>query len=397
MIDISSSIGTLPEGGLHRLALTDEDKEIRDIYVQWLQEAGLQVRIDDFGNIYGRREGKIPDLPPVVVGSHLDTQPQGGRFDGIIGVLSALEVIHVLNHHGIKTERPIEIVNFTNEEGARFEPPMLGSGGMSASFTKDFVHNITDRNGKTFGEELRRIGYLGSKENRLKNGYRFVELHIEQGPILENEGTDIGVVSGIQGMEWFEIELTGQSDHAGPTPMTMRKDALITAAKMILGVEELTKKTDVRARSTVGRIKVDPDSINCVPGKVVFSLDLRHDDEEVRHTLIREVIDKLETIASGDDIQIKIKNLWKTPTTIFDRTVCDFIHEGAEKHGYSAKEMIAGAGHDAKYVHEMIPSAMIFVPSVDGKSHCQEELTHWGDIEKGANVMLYTVYKLSME
>src|SRR5690625_2886588 len=231
-INKSSSIGSLSNGGICRLALSDQDKVMRDIYVKWLIEAELEVKVDDFGNIYGIREGERNHLSPVVIGSHLDTQPQGGRFDGILGVLAALEVIQTLNDYKIETRRPINIVNFTNEEGARFEPSMMGSAGISGIFSKEFIHQRRDQDGKVFGEELERIGYFGSKENRLKDGYYFVELHIEQGPILEEEGIDIGAVTGVQGIKSLEIEVRGAYAHAGTAPMRMRKDALLAASSM---------------------------------------------------------------------------------------------------------------------------------------------------------------------
>src|SRR5699024_7027565 len=237
MIEMSSSIGAIPNNGLCRLALSEEDKQIREIFTNWMNEANLEVRFDDFGNIYGRRKGRS-DLSPVLVGSHLDTQPNGGRFDGVLGVLTAMEAIFTLNDHGVETKRPIELVNFTNEEGARFEPPLLGSGGLAGVFDKDFVYSRQDRNGKSFEKELVRTGFLGELENRIEDIHSFIELHIEQGTILESERVSIGAVEGIKGMTWFELIVTGEGGHAGPTPMPLRKDALLAATKIITKIEE---------------------------------------------------------------------------------------------------------------------------------------------------------------
>ncbi|GAX90881.1 Zn-dependent hydrolase [Effusibacillus lacus] len=397
MLDVSSSIGTLPQGGLCRLALSDEDKQMRDIFIKWLQDLNLQVRVDDFGNIYGRREGKDKDAPAVVVGSHLDTQPQGGRFDGILGVLSALEVIRVLNDCDIETKRPIEIVNFTNEEGARFEPPMLGSGGVAGVFDKDFILNLKDSSGKRFGDELQRIGYAGSEENRIKDMYGYVELHIEQGPVLERENISIAAVEGIQGITWLEVRLTGQADHAGPTPMSMRKDALVAAAKMIVAVQQIAKDIDDTATTTVGRLSVAPGAVNCVPGEVVFTIDIRHFNDIVRERAVESVLEKISTIAAVEGVGIEVSKLWEIPATAFSQHIVKHVIKGAEMSGYSVRNMVSGAGHDAKYMNHIVPSAMIFVPSVGGKSHCPEELTLWEDIEKGANVLLYVVHELAQE
>jgi N-carbamoyl-L-amino-acid hydrolase len=397
MINISAGIGTLSKGGLCRLTLSDEDKEMRDIFVGWLEDNRLQVRVDDFGNIYGRREGRIKDAAPVMVGSHLDTQPEGGRFDGILGVLCALEAIQVLNDHQIETDRPIEIINFTNEEGTRFEPALLGSGAVTGIFSEEYVFGRTDRAGKTFGEELKRIGYAGSKAARLANVHRFVELHVEQGPVLERDKITIGAVEGVQGMTWLEVKVTGEADHAGPTPMPMRKDALVAASKMITAIQEAAFEVDEAATTTVGRIEISPNSINCVPGQVIFSIDVRHFDNALKVKTVELVTDKITQIAASEKVGLEITKLWDIDATHFSQDILEKVIAGADAHGYSSKRMISGAGHDAKYMNDIVPSAMIFVPSVNGKSHCQEELTYWEDIEKGANVLLYVVNELAQE
>ncbi|HBZ11916.1 MAG TPA: Zn-dependent hydrolase [Bacillus bacterium] len=394
-INESAEIGRLSRGGICRLALTDEDKEMRDLYVKWLKKIGLQVRIDDFGNIYGRKEGKNPDAPPVLIGSHLDTQPEGGRYDGILGVLAGLEVLTVLNESAIQTERPIEIINFTNEEGSRFEPPILGAGGLSGHFNQDFVYTRTDREGKAFLEELQRIGYHGEKRNRIQNSYCYLELHIEQGPVLEHKNLDIGVVTGIQGMDWLEVKITGQSDHAGPTPMNMRKDALYVASKLIQLIRDTIINYNEEATATVGRMAIKPNSINCVPGEVIFSVDVRHSDDTVKEYLSQVIIEKLSIAAATENVSIEINKIWETSSSHFSEELIQVISKTTEELGYTSQKMISGAGHDSKYMNEITPTAMIFIPCVDGKSHCQEEFTSQEAIEKGANLLLHTVCKLA--
>lgn len=394
-LQISASIGSLQNGGICRLALSKEDKQMRDIFVQWLEEENLQVKIDDLGNIYGRREGINPDASPVFVGSHLDTQPNGGRYDGILGVLCALEVIRTLNDLNVATYRPIVIANFTNEEGARFQPPMLGSGVIANQFEREFIYSREDSQGKTFYDCLKEIGYLGDKENRPKDIHSFVELHIEQGPILEKEGISIGAVLGIQGMTWLEVEVVGHEDHAGTTPMNMRRDALLSVAKMITAIQKITKATDEYAMATVGRLTVEPNSINCIPGLVKFSVDVRHHDDSVRNKLVEIITSELSTIAVADGMHINLRQIWDINATSFSQKIVDMIVKWAKQRNYSVKKMISGAGHDAKYMNHLAPTAMIFVPSKEGKSHCPEEYTSPEDIEKGANVLLSVVTELA--
>ncbi|MDQ0252953.1 N-carbamoyl-L-amino-acid hydrolase [Evansella vedderi] len=392
-IDASANIGTIPGNGVSRLALSKEDKEMRLIFEDWMKEAGLKVRVDDFGNMIGRREGK-ENKSPVVLGSHLDTQPNGGRYDGILGVLSALEVVNSLNDSNIETLRPIEIVNFTNEEGARFEPPMLGSGGTSECLDKQYVYNQKDTEGRRFEEELEEIGYKGIPANRIKNIFSFIELHIEQGPILESEGKSIGAVNGIQGMAWLEVKVTGESDHAGTTPINHRRDALVATSKMIVGIEEIGRKTN--AKTTVGRLTMRPNVANCIPEEVIFSVDIRHDSNTKKVESIRMITELLNKLAVEQNVSINIEPLWDIDATIFNPYLVDLIKNTAEELEYEVMDIISGAGHDAKYINSIGPTAMIFVPSVNGKSHHESELTHDKDIEKGANTLLNTVYQLSM-
>lgn len=391
-INESAEIGKIPGNGLGRLALTNEDKQMRDMLTKWMIEAGLDVRVDDFGVMYGKRKG-TSDKQPVLMGSHLDTQPNGGRFDGVLGVLSALEVVRTLNDLEIETERPIEIVNFTNEEGARFEPSMLSSGALAGDYERDDVYQIKDRYGKRFGDELERIGYKGQAENRIQDPSAYVELHIEQGPILENEGVSIGAVEGIQGEHALEVVVRGESGHAGTTPMNMRKDALTAAAEMISDVEALAK--DQGTVATVGRLSLSPDVVNVIPGEVTFSVDIRHFNDRTMNEIIRDVKNNIRDIANSRGVTVAIQDLWPTPIVHFDPDIVNLIETISEKQGYSVKRMPSGAGHDAKYMNKLAPTAMIFVPSVEGKSHVESEFTKDEDIEKGANVLLQLIHHLA--
>lgn len=396
-LDVSSSIGATSNGGMNRLALSLEDKQMRDIFKKWMENAGLEVRVDDLGNMYGRREGKNKDSAAILVGSHLDTQANGGRYDGILGVLMALEVICTLNENNIETKRPIEIVNFTNEEGARFEPPMLGSGGLANVFKREYIYKLKDKDGKTFGEELKFIGYQGNEQNRAKNIHKFIELHIEQGPILVNHQSSIGAVVGIQGMTWLEVEVLGKSSHAGTTPLSMRKDALLMSIKMIETIHNLVKELDDNALVTFGKISTPLGSVNSVSGNVIFSIDIRHYINSIRNYIVETVREKLITIAASEDFGITVSELWDIKTTTFSKEVVESIEQASKNCGYTYERIVSGAGHDAKYMNDIVPSGMIFVPSIDGKSHCEDELTLDEDIIKGANVILNVVYSLANE
>ncbi|MFT9846385.1 Zn-dependent hydrolase [Aneurinibacillus sp. REN35] len=394
-INESSKIGTLSAGGLCRLALSDADKQMRDLFKSWMEEEGLEVRIDDMGNMYGRREGRNKEAAAILIGSHLDTQTEGGNYDGILGVLASLEVIRTLNEHQIVTERPIEIVNFTNEEGARFEPPMVGSGVLANVFSKEYVLHLTDKEGRVFGEELERIGYRGEKQNRAYHVHRFIELHIEQGPVLEQNKIAIGAVEGIQGMTWLEVTIRGKTSHAGTTPMGMRKDALGAAAKIIKMLNESIHEMNPDILLTMGRFSVTPGTVNSIPGEVVFSVDVRHFEDLIRDHAVEVVREKISTITALEGFEVEIKKIWESNATQFSSDIIELIEEAANAHGYTTQRMVSGAGHDSKYMREIVPTGMIFVPSIGGKSHCQDEYTLPEDIEKGANVLLYVVRSLA--
>ncbi len=390
----SAEIGRLPNGGICRLSLTDEDKRMRDLFLQWMEDCGLETRIDDFGNMYGRRKGKNDELAPVLAGSHLDTQPKGGKYDGVLGVLGALEVIRTLNDLGIETERPIEIVNFTNEEGARFQPAMLGSGAMAEVFNKHTILNEKDQKGFIFGEELERIGYKGLKQNRQQAPFCFLELHIEQGPVLEEKGKSIGVVTGIQGMTWLEASITGRMSHTGTTPMNRRKDAVLLASKLIAEIYALAEEIpDLLV--AVGRIQVSPNVINTVADQAVFSIDIRHPEDHVRERFEKLLKESLSTMTLVDEMELQIKDLDKIDTDSFSKEIIEAMEGAAEKHGFSFMRMLSGAGHDAKYLNRITPAAMLFIPSISGLSHCEEEFSKASDMEKGVQVLFETVLALA--
>ncbi|WP_174734449.1 allantoate amidohydrolase [Mesobacillus harenae] len=393
-IQQSAEIGKLPNGGICRLALTEEDKEMRELFRRWMEESGLDVRVDDFGNMYGRRRGKNNNLPPVLVGSHLDTQPKGGKFDGILGVLGALEVIRTLNDFGIETERPIEIVNFTNEEGARFQPAMLGSGAMAEVFNKQTVLHTKDQDGFTFGEELERISYKGLQEHRPSEIFCFIELHIEQGPVLENERKAIGVVTGIQGMTWLEATVSGRTSHTGTTPMKRRKDAVRLASRMITKMYALAEGIpDLLV--AVGRISARPNVINTVADEVVFSVDIRHPKNHIREQFEKTLKEELSMMTLVEEMELQIKDLDRIGTEPFSAEIIEVMENAAVTQGCSYKKMISGAGHDAKYVNRIAPTAMLFIPSINGVSHCEEEFSEADDIEKGVGVLFETVLSLA--
>ncbi|MBM7586070.1 N-carbamoyl-L-amino-acid hydrolase [Bacillus pakistanensis] len=393
-INISSSIGSTRNGGLNRLALSGEDKIVRDQFCDWLIDEGLEVRVDDLGNIYGRRAGRNNSGPVTAVGSHLDTQPCGGRYDGVLGVLIALEAIRVLNEQNIETENPIEIINFTNEEGARFSPPMLGSGGVAGVFTKEFIYNSKDINGKSFKQALQEIGYMGEEKNRIKTVKNFVELHIEQGPILDQKNKTIGIVEGIQGMSWLTVKVIGETNHAGPTPMENRKDAIVPVGKMITKINEITQEIE-GLKTTIGQLNVSPNISNVIPGEVEFTIDIRHKNDEIRNHAIDRLKEQLSTIALLHKVELIIQTSWDSDAVIFSPVITNMISEAADQWNYSSMHLFSGPGHDAKYMSFLGDTGMIFLPSINGISHNEAELTLDDDIEKGANLLLSVLLKLA--
>ncbi|MBK5458359.1 Zn-dependent hydrolase [Peribacillus sp. TH27] len=384
-----ADFGRTVNNGVTRLSLTEEDRLVRDYFCYCCEELGMTIKVDDLGNIYATLAG-IEDKPPIVMGSHMDTVKKGGRFDGILGVVAGLEVVRTLVENNIKPKIPVMIVNFTNEEGARFEPSMMSSGILSGKFEKTIMLQKTDSEGTTFEEALNASGYAGEVESRLKEATAFLELHIEQGPILERESLTIGVVECVLGMVCYEIEVTGESDHAGTTPMNMRKDAFFTTNSLITEARQKLGMLDDDLVFTMGRVNVFPNIHTVIPNKVIFSLEARHKDPKTIRQ-VEEIIEGLTTPGSKDGCEIQVTKLWDRDTVWFDKSICDLLEQSTNSLGLSYKRMVSGAGHDAQFIASYIPTAMVFVPSINGKSHCEEELTTWEDCEKGVNVILETV------
>jgi len=384
-------IGATEKGGVCRLALTDVDKAGRDLFVKWCEEAGCTVTIDKMGNIFARRPGKNPDLPPIMMGSHLDSQPTGGRFDGVYGVLAGLEVIRSLNDMDIETEAPIEVAAWTNEEGSRFAPAMVSSGVFAGVFDLDYGLNRADQDGKTMGEELARIGYAGPEDASVKAHPvgAYFEAHIEQGPILEAEDKTIGVVTDCQGQRWYEITLTGVESHAGPTPMNRRKDALLGAARAVHAVNAIGLKYAPNACATVGMMRIHPNSRNVIPGQVFFTVDFRHPDDDILARMDAELRTELEAIASGIGLEMDLEQIWYYAPVKFNEDCVNAVRKGVEAGGFSHRDMVSGAGHDACYLASVCPTGMIFIPCVDGISHNEVEDAKPEWVEAGADVLLH--------
>jgi beta-ureidopropionase / N-carbamoyl-L-amino-acid hydrolase len=387
-------IGATAKGGLNRVALTDDDRRGRDLLVGWMREAGLAVTVDQMGNIFGQRAGG-DGRPPVLMGSHADSVPTGGRYDGQLGVLCALETIRTLNDGKIETRHPVAMAIFTNEEGARFQPAMIGSGVMAGKIPLEDAYNARDRDGLRLGDELERIGYLGPEPCIPRPLRAYLELHIEQGPILEEERLPVGVVEGIVAIAWSRVTLTGVQDHAGPTPMRIRHDALVAAADIIRGVREIPRKIGGDMVSTVGRLDVTPNIPNAIPGRVSMSIDLRAPDE---HHITRGLglVDRLvKDAAKAEGVTYQLEHYWRVPRTRFALEVVDAIEAAVRSLGCGHRRILSGAGHDAQYMAAICPTGMIFVPSRDGRSHCEEEFTPMDDIEHGANTLLLAASTLA--
>jgi len=390
-IKASAKIGGTKAGGMQRLCLTAEDKQMRDLFVQWLKEIDLEVTIDEMGNIFGKKPGIDNNLEPVLSGSHLDTQPKGGRFDGILGVLGMLEVMRTLHENNIETKRPIVIVDWTNEEGSRFPPAMGCSGVWAGALESNWIYEKKDINGKTFGEELENIGYKGTMPAKHWPLHAYYELHIEQGPMLEREHKTIGAPKGILCLHWYDIYLEGEANQVGPTPMEGRHDALCAAAEMILKVNELPEKMGGNMVATVGEIQNAPNSRNIIPDNVHFTVDIRSWDDELAINAWEEVKKDFEQIAASRGCPIRIEETWRVQHAPFDQKLVQKVLENGEKLGYSTMRMVSGAGHDASYVNQVAPTAMIFVPSINGRSHVEVEETTWEDCAAGANVLLHCI------
>jgi N-carbamoyl-L-amino-acid hydrolase len=387
----TAKIGGTRKGGICRLTLTDLDRQVRDWFRTQCEALGCTVGIDEVGNMFARRPGKNADLPPIAMGSHLDTQPTGGKFDGALGVLAALEALRTLHDLGYETNAAIEIVNWTNEEGSRFAPAMLASGVFAGVFSADYAHSRADRDGKTFGDELARIAYKGDEKAGARKFSAMFELHIEQGPILEDEGVMIGVVEGVQGIRWYEITVKGQGAHSGTTPMPRRKNALVGAARAIDRIDAIAREYPPDAVGTVGLIENRPNSRNVIPDEVFFTVDFRHPEDAVLDAMETKLRAALREILEPMILAYEGTRIWSSPPVKFAPELIDCVRVGARKAGLKSRDMISGAGHDAAYVARVAPTTMIFVPCKDGISHNEAESTSFDECAAGAQVLLNAV------
>lgn len=393
-LDELAAIGAIEGGGCARLALSDEDRLGRDRVVGWMKELGLDVRIDAIGNVIGLRAG-TENLSPVMTGSHIDTVRTGGRYDGNYGVLAGLEVVRVLNEAKIATRRPIAVAFFTNEEGARFQPDMLGSLVYVGGLGLNEAYAASDKEGASVGDELRRIGYLGATKPGAMKPHAFVELHIEQGPILDEEKVRIGVVESVQGISWTEYTVSGVSNHAGTTPMRLRRDAGYLAASVNVFARKLAREMGGNQVATVGSIALRPNLINVVPNRAVFTVDLRNTDEASLKEAEAKVAAHIEEVAGAERVEVEARVLARFEPVIFDAGLVDRVEHHARALSLSTRRMPSGAGHDAQMMQRLCPTAMIFVPSVAGLSHNVKEHTEAADLAAGAQVLLNLMVELA--
>ncbi|MCY3796188.1 MAG: Zn-dependent hydrolase [Chloroflexi bacterium] len=388
-----AEIGATANGGSHRLTLSDEDKVGRDLFADWCAEAGLSMTVDEMGDMFARRAGAEDNRPPVGMGSHLDTQPFGGKFDGVFGVLAGLEVIRTLNDHGIKTVTPLEVVNWTNEEGARFAPAMLASGVYAGVFELDWAQSrrAVD-SGATVLDELKRIGYHGEASVRDHEFSAFFECHIEQGPILDAGGISVGVVDTAQGFRWYDISLEGFAQHTGSTPMVGRRNALLGMARVVQAVDDIAQEHAPLARGTVGsQVEVGPGSRNVIPGVVKFTVDLRHPSAETLAAMDAALREVCAEAAADIGLELSLEQISYTAPVAFDENCVAAVKSACEGLGVSHQTITSGAGHDACYVAERCPTTMLFAPCKDGISHHESESAEPEDLEAVCNALLYAV------
>ncbi len=387
--------GALPGGGCCRLALTREDKMGRDLFVRWAKEAGCAVSVDRVGNVYARRGGQDPDLPAVATGSHLDTQPHGGRFDGIYGVLAGLEVVRTLNDNNVRTQKPVDVIVWTNEEAARFPPPLTGSQVFAGKLKTEDVHRTLTSDGATVKDDLMDIGYYGSEIPGSRKLDAFIEAHIEQGPVLEQEVKTIGVVDCVQGAFAAEVTLTGEDGHAGTVQLDMRRDACLGAAEMIVWLNRLATDTDDLAKMTVGTLKISPNSLSTIPGRSYFTIDCRHPDRVTLESLRARVESGLAEIAARRALGFEFRIMLKKQPVKFDQNIVSIVEQATKNLAYPYKRMLSGAGHDAMNIAELAPTAMIFIPCEKGISHNEAESASLSDSAAGANVLFHAMTELA--
>ncbi|TNC74948.1 Zn-dependent hydrolase [Rubellimicrobium roseum] len=386
-----AKVGPGIAGGNNRQTLTDADAEGRRLFQRWCEAAGCTMGLDTMGNMFARREGEDPGLDPVYMGSHLDTQPTGGKYDGVLGVLGGLEVLRTLNDAGIRTRRPIVLANWTNEEGTRFAPAMLASGVFAGLHTQDYAYDRTDAEGKRFGDELARIGFVGDEPVGARRIHSMFELHIEQGPILEAEGQEIGVVTHGQGLWWLEVRLTGREAHTGSTPMTMRVNAGLGMARIIEMVHRTAMDHQPDAVGAVGHMNVWPNSRNVIPGRAVFTIDIRSPHQAKLDAMRARIEEEAPRIAADLGLGIEIESVGHFDPVTFDPALAQSVRDAADRLGYSRRDIVSGAGHDACWIARVAPTVMIFCPCKDGLSHNEaEEITpDWA--QKGTDVLLHAV------
>ena len=385
-----AQVGATEKGGVCRLALTELDRQARDLFAHWAREAGCAVRVDAIGNIFARRAGNNNALPPVTTGSHIDTQPTGGKFDGNYGVLAGLEVVRTLNDAGVVTEAPLEVAVWTNEEGSRFVPVMMGSGVFAGAFTLEHALAQCDSDGISVSQALNAIGYAGTAPASASASPvgAYFEAHIEQGPVLEANERVIGVVEGALGQRWYDVVVQGMEAHAGPTPMALRKDALLAASELVIEINRIALSHAPRARSTVGAIDAYPNSRNVIPGRVKLSVDLRAADDVVLSVMDAELKEAVQRIATKGKVEATVEQVVYFPPQPFAPALVSAVRQGAEAQGLSWMNVISGAGHDAVYLARVCPTAMIFVPCLDGISHNEIEDAQPEHLEAGCNVLL---------
>ncbi|MBW8271043.1 Zn-dependent hydrolase [Caldovatus aquaticus] len=386
-----AEIGATPRGGVRRLTLTEVDRQGRERFREWCEALGLTVRVDAIGNMFARREGRDPGRKPVLFGSHLDSQPSGGKFDGALGVLAGLEVMRTLNDLGIVTEAPLELVNWTDEEGSRFGHSLMGSGVWAGVYPLEKAYGLRDVEGVSVAEALERIGYRGPEPAAAFPADAYFELHIEQGPILEREGKQIGIVTGAQAQVWWDAVCTGQDSHAGTTPPAVRRDALVATARIIDLVDRMMRARGEDGRGTVGFVQVLPNSRNVVPGEVRFSVEFRHPETAEIERLAAEFPREAEAIARACGVGLELHELFRFPHQPFDPECVELVRQAAARLGYSAREIVSGAGHDAVYVARRVPTAMIFTPCKDGLSHNEAESILPEEAEAGCQVLFEAV------
>ncbi len=387
----TAAFGATPSGGVSRLTLSDEDKQVRDWFVRACKDLGCDVWVDEVGSIFARLPGRDDSLAPIAMGSHLDTQPAGGRFDGIAGVLSGLEVLRTLRESGHRTRAPLELVDWTNEEGSRFVPTMIASGTFAGMYTIDFAYSAKDRQCRTFKEELERIGYRGERKAGDHRLAGYFEIHIEQGPVLYEEGTTIGVVTGAQGQMWYDVEVSGRQGHAGTTPMPLRRDPMLACARLTDGATTIARNHAPSGLATVGLVEVRPNSRNVIPGSVSFTVDLRHPDGAELRQMHAELLALVAAVGGDTNTDINLQRVMDLPPLQFDPRCVDTVRDAADQLGYSHRDIVSGPGHDAVNIARAVPTGMIFVPCEDGISHNEAESATKDDIIAGANVLLHAV------